>query len=83
MGQLRHSVDTLGRRHDGCLSTRRLHNAVERLELDLAAECPRSCVQDVRALQVVMVPDEPYDPAMWRDADDEGIGGFRRSASSG
>ena len=23
---------------------------------------------------VVEVPDTPYDPAMWRDADDEGIG---------
>ncbi|KAA5835093.1 hypothetical protein ABT337_07490 [Saccharopolyspora hirsuta] len=83
VGQLRRSVDSLVRNHDNCLSARRLHNAVERLELDLAAECPRSCAAEPSAQAVVLVPDEPYDPDLWRDADDEGIGGFRRAPGAG
>lgn len=81
IGQLRRSVDSMVRQHGDCLSARRLHNAVERLELDLAAECSRTCAGGRGEHDVVMVPDEPYDLELWRDADDEGIGGFRRSAN--
>ncbi|MER7014450.1 hypothetical protein ABT324_23740 [Saccharopolyspora sp. NPDC000359] len=79
MDQLRGSVESLRHRHDDCLPVRRLRNAVERLELDLAVECPSGCGQR-RAGEVVVVPDTPYDPDLWRDADDEGIGGFRHPA---
>jgi hypothetical protein len=26
----------------------------------------------------VVVPDTPYDPALWHGADDEGVGGYKR-----
>ena len=27
--------------------------------------------------EVVVVPDTPYDESLWKDADDEGLGGYR------
>ena len=57
-------------------AVRRLINDVERIRLDSA---------DCRELQVVnaprqleIIPDTPYDEAMWKGVDDEGLGGFHR-----
>jgi hypothetical protein len=30
------------------------------------------------AVEVAVVPDDPYDRVLWQGADDEGIGGYQR-----
>ncbi|QFZ17889.1 hypothetical protein [Saccharothrix syringae] len=74
--RLRTQVDSL-RSDANTPAARRVANSVERLEIDLA-ELARSvpAASDQRA--VVVVPDTPYDPALWSGADDEGVGGHRR-----
>ncbi|MFR9732010.1 hypothetical protein ACL03H_22525 [Saccharopolyspora sp. MS10] len=76
LGQLRSSVGTLRSRYGDAAAVRRLSNDVERLEIDLAElsalPAPRS---EPSGRETVLVPDTPYDPALWRDADDEGVGG--------
>ncbi|MBF9067676.1 hypothetical protein I2501_06435 [Streptacidiphilus sp. NEAU-YB345] len=58
-------------------------------ELDRAVDATRQALAQLRAclpspcpsrptLGPVEVSDTPYDPAMWWDAEDEGIGGHRR-----
>ncbi|GAA4873708.1 hypothetical protein [Saccharopolyspora cebuensis] len=82
VGQLRRSIDSLRRDHRNCPAVRRLHNAVELLELDLTDGLPATCADRREDRGVVLIPDTPHDPELWRDADDEGIGGFRRSVGS-
>ncbi|MDA3646351.1 hypothetical protein LZ318_28620 [Saccharopolyspora indica] len=77
LAQLRSSVGTLRTRYGDAPAVRRLHNDVERLDIDvadLAAALPAQR-QASPSEEVVMVPDTPYDPSLWRDADDEGLGG--------
>ncbi|WP_425358834.1 hypothetical protein [Actinosynnema mirum] len=75
LGELRRCISTLRSHHGDNVTIRRLANGVERLEID-AAELPAR--GRPVAGEVVYVPDTPYDPALWRDVDDEGIGGHRR-----
>lgn len=64
------------------LDFRRVGTDLEHLRESLALLCESfetgtangTAVPAPRALPMVDVPDTPYDPAMWRDADDEGIG---------
>lgn len=76
LGQLRSSVGMLRSRYGDAAAVRRLSNDVERLEIDLAELSALPAPRRERAGgETVMVPDTPYDPALWRDADDEGVGG--------
>lgn len=73
IARLRSQVNSI---RTGDPALRRVVNDVERLEIDVAelvGAPPRT------EAAVVMVPDTPYDPTFWRDADDEGIGGHRWS----
>jgi hypothetical protein len=57
-----------------------LDRAVDAARLALARL--RACLPPLRVAEagagLVEIPDTPYDPAMWQDAEDEGIGGRRR-----
>jgi hypothetical protein len=79
IGQLRQCVGTLRARYGEASAVRRLANDVERLdidatELDGCADVPAQA----KSADRVIVPDTPYDPALWHGADDEGVGGYKR-----
>lgn len=80
LGQLRTRVGVLRSRYGDAAAVRRLSNDVERLEIDLAelAALPAPRHPGETAGETVLVPDTPYDPSLWRDADDEGVGGQPR-----
>ncbi|WP_447006398.1 hypothetical protein ACRAKI_07945 [Saccharothrix isguenensis] len=82
LGQLRHCVGSLRARYGDVAAVQRLANDVERLDID-ATELldldspPRQRAVPRAEREVVVVPDTPYDPKLWTDADDEGLGGYR------
>ena len=74
--RLRSRVDGLTNlRGDTVHSVRRLANSLDRVTIDLDEldEHPVPRQRD----EVILVPDTPYDPALWHEADDEGVGGQR------
>ncbi|MFD4670352.1 hypothetical protein ACFWNN_11495 [Lentzea sp. NPDC058450] len=81
IGQMRHAVSNLRARYGDVAAVRRLANDVERMDIDaselvdLATPRQREAPQVER--EVVVVPDTPYDESLWKDADDEGLGGYR------
>ncbi|SHF39175.1 hypothetical protein [Streptoalloteichus hindustanus] len=82
MGELRQRVGELRSRYGDVPPVRRLVNDVERLDIDVAdlgglptAPAPRT---EGKGPEIVHVPDTPYDPKLWHDADDEGVGGYHR-----
>lgn len=80
IGQLRQCVGALRARYGEASAVRRLANDVERLDIDAAeldAAVPPVPAQ-AKAADRVVVPDTPYDPALWHGADDEGVGGYKR-----
>ena len=82
LAQLRSSASALRARYGDDAAVRRINNDLERLDIDaaeLAAVVPAPrWEQGVGGGEIVMVPDTPYDPALWEGADDEGIGGQGR-----
>ena len=82
IGQLRQCVGALRARYGEAPAIRRLVNDVERLDIDASelSEAPPVPEQPKATdrSHVVVVPDTPYDPELWRDADDEGVGGYQR-----
>ncbi|MGW5052510.1 hypothetical protein [Actinokineospora sp. NPDC004072] len=79
IGQLRHCVGALRARYGDVPAVRRIANDVDRLDID-AGELvqPAHAPAPRQAEDVVVVPDTPYDPALWHGADDEGVGGYQR-----
>ncbi|GAA2777761.1 hypothetical protein [Saccharopolyspora taberi] len=78
LGQLRSSVGALRSRYGDVAAVRRITNDVERLDIDVAelTSLPAPRISGEQASgETVLVPDTPYDPALWRDADEEGLGG--------
>ncbi|MGW3471848.1 hypothetical protein ACWDKQ_26055 [Saccharopolyspora sp. NPDC000995] len=78
LAQLRSSVGALRSRYGDAPAVRRVHNDVERLDIDVAelsGTLPIQRRSTESTEDVVIVPDTPYDPSLWRDADDEGLGG--------
>jgi hypothetical protein len=76
---LERAVAVLRSRHADSLGLRRLASDVSRFSADLAEigelrPAPRTGDTLPR---LHFVPDEPYEPEFWRDADDEGVGGTR------
>ena len=76
--QVAHAVATLGTHAGDVSAVRRLRNDVERLRID-ADDC-KSLRSVAAARQLEIIPDTPYDEAMWQDVDDEGLGGFRHQS---
>lgn len=80
IGQLRQCMGPLRARYGDATAVRRLANDVERLDID-AGELDSPIPPQPKAVgpdEVVKIPDTPYDPSLWRGADDEGIGGYHR-----
>ncbi|MBQ0926817.1 hypothetical protein [Saccharopolyspora endophytica] len=78
LAQLRSSAGALRQRYGDAAVVRRIHNDIERLDIDageLSAVVPTPRTGDDARDDVVIVPDTPYDPSLWQDADDEGLGG--------
>jgi hypothetical protein len=81
---LHHAVDSLAQavrtvsaQAGDVPAVRRLLNDVERIRID-AADCDQlHAVAVPRQLEII--PDTPYDESMWKDVDDEGLGGFHRA----
>lgn len=83
IGQLRQCVNELRSAYGDTPDVRRLVNDVERLDIDAADLSGRPTPPQPRdgrggKPEVVVVPDTPYDPALWHGADDEGVGGVHR-----
>jgi hypothetical protein len=78
IGELRQCVDAVRSCYGDVVAVRRLANDIERLDIDAAEICEAAPVPAARVpaqREIVVVPDTPYDPDLWRGADDEGIGG--------
>lgn len=81
LAQLRTSAGALRQRYGDAAVVRRILNDIERLDIDageLSAVLPAPRRGDDAREDVVIVPDTPYDPSLWQDADDEGLGGQAR-----
>lgn len=81
IGQMRHAVSNLRTRYGDVAAVQRLANDVERMDIDATELVDLSTPRQREAPQVerevVVVPDTPYDESFWKDADDEGLGGYR------
>jgi hypothetical protein len=79
LAALQRSVGTLQSRYADSLGLRRLASDVARLsdDLDELGELRPARQSGDRLPRLEFVPDKPYAPDFWRDADDEGVGGSR------
>jgi hypothetical protein len=82
IGQLRQCIAVLRAHYDHVPDVRRPADDLERLDIDAAEFVGRPTPPKQRDGQggkpdIVVVPDTPYDPALWLGADDEGVGGVR------
>ena len=77
LATLQRAVGGLQARHAETLGIRRLVSDVRRLTDDLEELGELRPVHHTgdRLPRLEFVPDRPYEPDFWRDADDEGIGG--------
>jgi hypothetical protein len=83
IGQLRQCVAALRGRYGDVAAVQRLANDVERTDIDAAEladldSTPRQREAPRIEREIVVVSDTPYDPKLWQDADDEGLGGYHR-----
>ncbi|MCP2236282.1 hypothetical protein [Prauserella halophila] len=83
ISRLKQCVGALRSRYGEVPAVHRLANDVERLDIDAVELGDTSGVPaqgrgapPIDRSEIVPVPDTPYDPAMWHDADDEGVGGY-------
>lgn len=77
LDELRTCVGALRSRYGDIPPVRRLVTDLDRLSIDaseLDAAPPPTIA--IRAEEVQPLTDEPLDPSLWADADDEGIGGY-------
>jgi hypothetical protein len=79
LAALARAVAELQSRYVESLGLRRLSSDVGRLtdDLDELGELRPAKPTGDRLPRLEFVPDQPYEPDFWRDADDEGIGGTR------
>jgi hypothetical protein len=83
LDELRSVVDSVRGRYGDTPAVRRLLGDVERIlldasELDTATPVERPTAQP----EVQVIDDRPFDPSMWIDADDEGLGGYHRGGNA-
>jgi hypothetical protein len=79
LAALERAVGALQARHTETLGLRRLASDVRRFADDLAelGELRPAKPTGDTLPRLQFVPDKPYEPDFWRDADDEGVGGTR------
>ncbi len=81
--QLRSCVDELRGRYGDIPAVKRLVGDVDRMSIDASElESLPTFVTPAAPGGVTVIPDEPLDPALWADADDEGLGGYHRGGGS-
>ncbi|AOS62516.1 hypothetical protein [Actinoalloteichus hymeniacidonis] len=84
IGEVRRCVAELRNRHGDTGPVLRMLNDVDRLSIDAADLCTvpearhRHSGPVIAEARKVEVSDAPYDPDLWRGADDEGVGGQLR-----
>lgn len=81
IGELRQCLGALRNRYGDEPAVRRLINDIERLDIDAdefegTHPVPQESTTRANRSDVVMMSDAPYDPSLWVDADDEGVGGY-------
>jgi hypothetical protein len=77
--QLRGCVERPRSTYGDIPAVKRLIGDVDRIELDASELDPVST--PAVAGEPVELSDEPVDPSLWADADDEGLGGYHRGSS--
>jgi hypothetical protein len=79
LATLRYSVARLRARHAASLPLRRLSADVERVgeDLELLGDLRPATAQGDALPRLQFVQDAPYDPTVFENADDEGLGGMR------
>lgn len=84
VGNLRRCVTSLQHRygdspamHRVVIDAERIAGDLEILEMD-AAELELTSHTVVGSGEKIQIPDTPYDRELWRDVDDEGVGGHNR-----
>ncbi|GAA2799582.1 MULTISPECIES: hypothetical protein [Crossiella] len=80
IGDLRQSLTQLRLRYGDTTAVRRIANDVDRLDIDAAELSALPVPRTAGQREMVVVSDTPYDPDLWRGADDEGVGGYRAQA---
>ena len=79
LDELRSIVNSVRSRYGDIPAVKRLIGDVERIDLD-AAELDEVLPPPAPAAgDMHLIDDKPVDPALWADADDEGLGGLRDS----
>lgn len=83
---LRRAVTSLRRDLGNTIDVQRLRDDVVRLanDVDLVARSAGvgSHERTGGPGEIVFIPDEDYDPAMWADVEDEGVGSHRGSGNA-
>jgi hypothetical protein len=81
LDELRTVVDSVRGRYGDIPAVRRLLGDVERILLDASELDTVPPPAESAPVEVQLVDDKPFDPAMWADCDDEGIGGYHHGTS--
>jgi hypothetical protein len=77
--ELRGCVGELRERYGEIPAVQRLVGYVDRLDLD-AADLDLLRPRTNPPADMLEVSDEPLDPSLWANADDEGLGGYHRGS---
>ncbi len=80
LDQLRACVGQLRDSYGDIPAVRRLTTDVDRMSIDATELDVLPTPAAAPPLQVTLLSDEPFDSALWADADDEGLGGYRRGS---
>ncbi|HWM40605.1 MAG TPA: hypothetical protein VNS49_26225 [Streptomyces sp.] len=83
LDELTHTVNRLERQVGSGLEIRRVRSDAEHLRESLAllrAASPTTGAPSTTHLEMVTIPDKPYDQGLWSDVDDEGVGAKDRHA---
>jgi hypothetical protein len=78
--ELRSVMAEVHSRYGDIPAVRRLLGDIDRLDLDLSELDTMAPPPAPSAGDVHMIDDKPLDPALWADADDEGLGGHRSAS---
>jgi len=76
--ELREIIDVVRTRYGDVPAVRRLLGDIDRLNLDAADLDTLTPIAEAPRPEVQLIDDTPPDPALWADADDEGLGGYHR-----
>jgi hypothetical protein len=77
LDQLRNCLGDVRTRYGDTPAVRRLIGDVDRIDLDAAElDGQPAPTRPPASSAIEFIEDRPIDPALWADADDEGVGGY-------